>query len=245
MYVVRTADGHLDRLYLPVHLEAAEPALAIVDCGTPRTWLRSTGKGEEWIDDAWRATLGGLRLILPGRRVPPFEESAGPLPVIGAVGNDYLLAGITVLDVANACLTRLRAAGAQPAWDAWPAFHIEVERGMIFLDAELDGVSRRLQLDTGAPACILLRDEGEASDAVGVGRDVLGNPLPMHRSTTAFSLPGGSSRTVPLWKMRSFPHLEAVGTATGQKLEGILGLSALGQKRIVLDAVGGRVLLEP
>ncbi|MBM3461183.1 MAG: hypothetical protein FJX76_03685 [Armatimonadetes bacterium] len=237
--IVWKVDGHLDRFYLPVKPAEGPPGVMIVDCGTPRSWLHSFGEGAEWVEGAHRATIAGRGYVLPGRRVPPFDEAEGlPQKIIGAVGNDFLLAGSVIFDVPGTSMTRLPADAALPPTDGWHVFAVEIVNGMIFLDAELDGAIRRVQLDSGAPASILLRDAGDADDAEASGRDVLGNALAVRKSSGTFK-----GRTVPLWKMRTFPHLEAVGAATGQKLEGILGLSSLGQKRIVITQT--RLFLEP
>jgi hypothetical protein len=241
MIVMRDPDGELNRLYLPVTLDDAV-VLAIVDCGTPRTWLRAPGEGAQWVDDLHVATMAGQRMVIPGRRVPAFEEAAGLPPVVGCVGNDFLLAAVTVLDVETATLTRM--ASLDPTFLGWPALGFEVQAGMIFVDAVLDGEPRRCQLDTGAPASVLLRDGGGLDDDTGEGRDVLGNALPMRKGRGTFAF-GGRVRDVPIWKMRAFPHLEEVGRLAGQSLDGMVGLSSLGQTRIVLDPFGQRLLLEP
>lgn len=243
--VVVEDDVGLQRLYLPIEVDGAK-RYAIVDCGTARFWIASPqeeGKGE-WIDNAWVATLGGRRLHVLGRRVPGFHEMIFGQRPIGAIGNDFLLAGTLVLDLAKGSLTRLPRGTVVPEAATWPSVPFTLLRGMILLDVTFDGQEAHVLLDTGAPKAVWIGQKGKKGDLLGETHDVHGEKLRYWLGAMSLGL-GSETRRVKVQRMERFPHLEVTAEALGEEVDGLLGLSSLGRRRIVLDPEEGKMLLEP
>lgn len=245
--IVRLDKGNPCRLYVPIEVDGSKK-LAIVDCGTSRFWLelpQEEGK-DEWADDAFVVTMGGQRLHVLGRRVPPFQETAEGQAAIGAIGNDYLLAGTLLLDLREGTLQRLPRGTPVPEAAKWPAVPFALKRGIIVLDARFDLRRVRVMLDTGAADSIWKGQTGKRGDVRGETNDVHGNPLPYWLGTMRLQLGGGLlGRKVPVMRMKALEHLDEIARAIGEKLDGIVGLTSLGRRRVIIDPVRQRILLEP
>lgn len=132
-------------------------------------------------------------------------------------------------------LTRLRGidryylAGASAI-----AFHLGLAR------VPVNGTVRRLMVDTGAehtllvPAAIAPGDlRVETTDAVGnVLRLGLGRAVVGEREVVALKAP-------------SFPYFQRTVEMLGGNIHGLLGLSALGSKRVLFEGVDGPLRIEP
>jgi hypothetical protein len=242
--IVTRYDGVPNRLYLDVHDEAGRDGYVIVDSGTSRSWLKASGRGPEFTPDAYVARLGGERMHMLGRRVP-FTENHDK-PIIGCVGNDYLLAGVTVLDLGRGHLTRMPARARVPGSNTWHRFPIEVQGGIILTQAVLGGKQRTLLVDTGAPSSILIGQRLGPNARHEEKGDVYDQPLDLEQVEMPLQLPDGSSRVVPVELMEHFAHLENdVARPLKRHIDGILGLSSLGGRRVIFDRARKEMLLEP
>jgi hypothetical protein len=240
-----SSEGNLERLYLPV-IKNGTLEHIIVDSGTSRTWFRLAGATQTWTDNAFVATIGGQPTSIWGRNVPAFNEFVNGRVVIGVVGNDLLTSGPTKLDLQNGTMTRFPKGAEVPNTSSWPTMPIELNRGVLLAKAEIDGVPRHLQLDTGAPTTILIT-EPLPGDIPRKSHDVLGNEFTVFDGVGTVQLnPSIIYPDVPITRAPSFPHFtHDVAEALGIALDGILGLSSLGHRSVIIDAEHGVLRLQP
>lgn len=75
--------------------------------------------------------------------------------------------------------------------------------------------------------------------------DATGTEVELHLGEGSVRLASGLDVRVPLFRAPSFPYFEETVRALGGDIHGLLGLSALGARRIVFDAEASVVRLQP
>jgi hypothetical protein len=106
---------------------------------------------------------------------------------------------------------------------------------MVASGIQLDGKDVRLILDTGSPHVVFLSSTPRAGETRIRGEDGNGEPLTLYESTIDISFGGGPARSVTVDRTESFPTLQKSIADIGEDISGLLGLSALGQQRIVIS----------
>jgi hypothetical protein len=236
---------HLERVYVPATKDGLGEHV-ILDSGTARTWFRLDGATQDFTADAFVGRFGDSALSVFGRRVPAFDEIVDGRPAIGAIGIDFFSAGPTELDLRNSRLIRYPAHSEVPGGaSGWPAIALQKTRGLIHGVVTLDGVPRRVLIDTGAPTSMLLAS-GEPGDTPRTDHDVFGNPFPVWDGHARLELdPRLGSSEIVITRAPKFPHLQETAAAMGVDIEGILGLSSLGSGRVVFDVDALALRFEP
>ena len=74
--------------------------------------------------------------------------------------------------------------------------------------------------------------------------DVFAQPIELVWGSAQLEWDGGAERKVPTWRTRSHPAFERHARELGGA-DGILGLAAMGNRRLVFDVASARLYLEP
>jgi hypothetical protein len=160
--------------------------------------------------------------------------------VLGALGADAVLSRPTELDLRVGRLRQLPSVSPEIA--AWPSVAVESVKGVLLTRAEVDGKPMRLLVDTGTDTLLLLADAPATGTTVPT-HDAFGHAMQLVWGSAHLAW-GPRKGRVPTWFTRSHPaferHAQEVGGA-----DGILGLAAMGNRRLVFDAPHDRLYLEP
>jgi len=220
-------------------LYRGQPAALLVDTGSQLTFLSNPGRpdGEPNVGEV---TLGCETRSLPGR---PFssDERADGLPVVGFLGNDYFFERDRELDLRNHVLK----ASAESEPIGWTRLPYENVFDFIFVSIVLDGVPLRLGFDTGAVHTLWLRQAGRPGDTEVSTQDAYGNMLTLYLSTAPLQLVDEPERRVPVLRAPSFPSLEDGNRLLPGQIDGLFGLTSMGDRRIRIDAKRSVIWLSP
>ena len=226
--------------FVPV-VKDGRAALLQLDTGAALTHFTHDLAGPELIPSAGVVVLGCQTRRLDSWRQRPIAGVDG-LEVVGSVGADLFLGGVTELDLRKSVVRLFDE--LPPETRAWPSTGFEVRDGVILVSAEADGFPVRLLFDTGADALLLLTAGIDDRVAV-VSTDAFGNELRLVWGSA--SLVWGGSREpmkVTAWRTRSLPAFEQQARSWGG-VHGLLGLSAFGARRVVFDGKRHRLYVAP
>ncbi|WP_133479764.1 retroviral-like aspartic protease family protein [Cognatilysobacter segetis] len=266
----RTDAGHAA---VRVQLDGHAPQRFIVDTGASTTAVygparRSLALSPEPGAQAQLVGVGGAQAIeryrLPALTVAGVRVDgvlATGLPdgvahgdgLAGILGRDVFGDRVVEFDFA-AGRFGLHAPGTVPATrTGWTVLPIRLlpDAGFVLLDVQVDGRPVTAVLDTGARHSYVnwhaARQAGLAPGAAGLARGASSGGATAHRiefDTAAFRKveAGAVAFEAPRLRVADLPVFEPMGLADGPGL--ILGLDLLGDRRIVVDYPGRRLLVE-
>ena len=236
--VIERRAGHAVRFYVRVDGEGG-PGLMLLDTGTARSHLTSP-MGGRTVPHAGTVRVGCRTETMDGWAERPLEPFGG-LPVLGSLGADLVMKGTTELDLRSGRLIRW---GRQlpDVMRAWPQVALGTKDGMPVTRAVIDGNALELLVDTGSEDSILMTLELDDRHAT-VTTDALGNSLRLVSMTSSL-LWGAAPHDVRVSWTRSFPAFQRLVQSWGGTA-GLLGVTSLGERRIVFDASDRRLYLEP
>jgi hypothetical protein len=234
--------GVPDRFFVPVKRDGVD-ALLFFDTGSDLTFVRLED-GTPYLPDAGTLDLGCDTLAVPGRGDIASLGTEEGLPVIGILGVDYVTAGVTLVDAKGARLVRHPEGSVLPETEGWAALPYENLQDHLIAPAVLDGEAVRLMFDTGAPHILWLGQDGQPGDIEVETSDAEGTVLKLYYGEVALEMAAEPPRTVPVLRAPSFPYLEDTVQALGGNIHGLLGLSALDDRRFVIDGAKQEMLLE-
>ena len=224
------------RIYALV-THAGEEAALLVDTGSQITFL--SHDGPDGAPNVGEVDFGcEQRRTLRGR---PFhsDEMVDGRRVVGFLGNDFFLEKQRTFDLpAN----RIRE-GTCPL--EWPRAPIENRFDFLFVMATVDGQPLRLGFDTGAPHTLWLGQDGRPGDQAVASQDAYGNPLTLYLGNGQLAVAGAAPRSVPILRILRFPSLEDSNMAIGGGIDGLLGLTTVGDRRFCIDAAENAIRFEP
>ncbi len=237
-------DGVADSQVVPVLFEGEQAWLAL-DTGAPFTFLFCGAGEDEPVEHAGTVRIAGEEWDLPGYGddalgVEIFEGR----PIVGVLGLDFFLDVPAVIDYPGGALIR-HLDGELPESDAdLPQLPLcGAEHGRALVDVVIDGAELRLMFDTGAHDTFWLGVEGSGDDDVSVVQTADGARWEVFVGTGSLALPGQELRSIPVMRALSIGYLEEELEQLGY--DGLLGLTAFGWRRIVLDFEGGALRLGP
>ena len=228
------------RAFVPV-VKDGRVALFQLDTGAALTHLTHGVDGPDLISSAGEVVLGCQKRRLDSWRQRPIDGVDG-LDVVGTVGADLFLGGLTELDLRKGFVRVLEQ--LPPETRAWPSTGFEARDGVILVSAEVDGFPVRLLFDTGSDALLLLT--AGIDDRVAVAStDAFGKEIRLVWGTASLVW-GGSPvpSRVTCWRTRSLPAFEKQARTWGG-VHGLLGLSAFGARRVVFDGPRRRLYVAP
>jgi hypothetical protein len=232
-------DGFLSRLYVGAELDGKRVAM-LFDTGSPSTFLERPAGSPDPQKHVADLVLGGCKVAVDGR---PYavDESIDGLDAVGYLGANVLLdTPIAELDLAGKKIVRRATVDA-----SWPTTKIDVVRDLILAHVVVDGQPLRLMVDTGSPHVLWVGRDGEPGDEEVHTTDAAGNDLTLYRGKADVALADGIASHVPILRAPSFPYFEQTVKSLGGDVQGLVGLSALGRRRIVVDRAAGVLRVEP
>jgi hypothetical protein len=239
LYVDMTS-GYFSRVHVPVTYRGA-PAVFLVDTGSAATFLQEPLGSPDPVYDAGIAELGCRTLSLVGRPEAADSPSRG-LPSVGTLGLDFLLNGPSEIDLAGAQLLLHDKGVPFDIATSWPEAPFDEVKGMVLPHAALDGTNVRLMLDTGSSDALWIGQQPHPGDVEVDGADAQGNIVKMYYGTAVLSV-GTWQGTVPVMRVPSWPYFEQAVALLGGNIQGLLGVSAMGNA-VVIDGDAKVVRLE-
>jgi hypothetical protein len=237
--VIERRAGHPVRFYVRVEGEGG-PGLMLLDTGTAKSHLTRPMNGPAMVSQAGRIRVGCRTQAMDGwaeRALDPF----GGLPVLGSFGADFVMKGTTELDLRSGRLIRWGQL-LPDVVRAWPQVALGTKDGMPVTRAVVDGYPLELLVDTGSEDSILMTEDLDDRQAT-VTTDALGNSLRLVSMTSSL-LWGAAPQNVRVSWTRQFPAFQRLVQSWGGTA-GLLGVTSLGERRIVFDASDRRLYLEP
>lgn len=221
--------GLVDRLHARVEaLDRSGPFL--VDTGTSRTFASRINDDPVYNTPAIIACRSTV--------IPVFDRGTGTTPSgeaqSGRLGVDLLMRGAYDLDLANGSFTWATVSPPPPSG----AIVLPLETRHNWLVASnvvVDGKAVKLLVDTGAHNILLMSKSARAGEHTFKGMDGTGAEVTLFGADGEVSLAGEKPRRLPVDRAETFPTLEKVIEGVGNDVVGLLGLSALGDKRIILS----------
>ena len=237
--VTTREDGVADSQVVPVRYEDEEAWLAL-DTGAPFSFLFADPDGPEFVERAGTVEIAGQRWELPGYGddgigIELFQER----PIVGVLGLDFFFDRPSAIDYPAGRLERcisgsdrreltiLKLKGRAPA------------RALV--EVVLDGQIRTMLFDTGAHDSLLLGVTGHAVDQAIEVQTADGVRWPVSEGLGRLELPGEPARTIPLMRAQEIGYISPM--LKDLEAQGLLGLTALGWRRIELDFQAGELRL--
>jgi hypothetical protein len=171
--------------------------------------------------------------------LPVVERAPGTTPT-GAVQRGILGADLLVFD----SIYDLDLRAGTLAWYPAPAaglgagaVHVPIEWRDGWLVASgvvVDGQPVKLILDTGSPYVFMMSKQARADEVRVDDTDGTGASITYWLADGDVALPGRAAVRQPVDRADAFPTLETVIAQLGGDIQGLLGLAALGDRRIVI-----------
>jgi hypothetical protein len=240
LLVQRNAEGRPSRAYLPAVVDGAD-VLIWIDTGSPKSHLTHGLTGPAIGPDKTIRFADQTRSwpTWRNRFQPPFAGRN----VVGTLGADEVLAQTTELDLARGCLT-MYPSGTIPAHArAWPTVLVDRVAGTVVSAITVDDRPFRVLVDTGVDETIVITDAVPRTGQRFVVQDVYGLDVVLIRGTATLRWQSLAPWVVTLDRTTAFPTFDRLGL--GADVRGMLGLNSIGSRRIVFDAAGGRIFVEP
>lgn len=231
------------RLWAPVEHEGRSAAL-FLDTGSALTFLYLGADGPAFVERAGSIDTGCETVEVAGRAFASDGDVEG-LPVVGILGADYLLGGTSALDLAGETLARWPRGATVPGTEGFAAAPFDDVQGHIIAPVVVEGEPVRLMVDTGSPHLLWLGQQGEPGDEEVQTTDAEGNLLTFYLGTALLEMGGEEPVEVPVLRAPSFPYFEETVRALGGDIHGLLGLSALDTRLVIVDPASSTLLLEP
>ncbi len=227
------------RLYAYAQLNGQDVAL-LVDTGSQHTFLSTDGGPDG--RPAGAIGLGCEQRQVIGRPYHVDEAVAAGRPVVGTLGADWFLERQRELDLP----ARVIRTTSTPVPQGWERLAFDDIVGYLFVRVRLDSVDVRLGFDTGAAHTLWLRQQGQAGDQPVSTQDAYGNPLTLWLGTATLIAPMTPARSISVLRAPSFPSLEDANRQLGVgDIHGLFGLSAMGNRKLRIDAASSSIWFGP
>ena len=235
-------DGVADVQVVPIRFEGQDAWFAL-DTGAPMTFLFSDPDGPEYVPEAGTIEIGSEEWTVPGYRddaigVEYFENKA----ILGILGIDFFADGPTELDYPGGRIVRwLRGAPRTEGAASVPLHGLEHDRPLV--DVVIDDMPLTMMLDTGAHDTIWLGVTGDDDDQLAQVQTADGQIWDVYVGDGRVAFPGERERVVTVLRALDIgyikPELDEIGA------QGLLGLTALGWRKVVFDFPAGELSLFP
>lgn len=228
--VHRDERGFVARLHASVQAMNQDAAF-LVDTGSERTFAITTSWGPQTTD----AVIGCRSTSVPVVSRNSVDNAPDGRPQRGMLGADLLAHDAFLdLDLRGGKLAWLASAPEPP--EEAVVVPIEWRSGwLVASGVVVDGKERRLILDTGSPHVFLMGQTPRDGEVRVADTDGTGASIVYYTADGDVSLPGRRVQRVPVDRADAFPTLENLIATLGGDIEGLLGLDALGDRRIVIS----------
>jgi hypothetical protein len=194
-----------------------------------------------------KVRIGEVVKTLPGRRMSIDPDDYGAkerhgLPVSGVLGAEEVLRGTTDLDLRSGCLTQHPRGYAVPEAGSWLSVPFKVVNGVIVTHVEIDGEDHGALFDTGVGYSILISDKVEPFVAHQIVHDVRGLRVDLYDRRGYVRWADGPREEV--WVERTLAFRTFDDMLLGD-VRTMVGISAMGSRRIIIDPAKNVLLVEP
>lgn len=237
-------DGVADSQVVPVLFEEQDAWLAL-DTGAPFTFLFRGAGEDELVEHAGTVRIAGEWWDLPGYGDDAIGvEMFQGKPIVGILGLDFFQGVPTAIDYPGGFLVRYLD-GQLPEGDAeLPVLRLAgAEHDRALVDVVIDGTELTLMFDTGAHDTFWLGVEGSEEDDVSIVQTADGAQWEVFVGRGDLALPGEGLQSIPVMRALVIGYIEEEMEELGY--DGLLGLTALGWRRIILDFENGVLILGP
>lgn len=229
------ANEDLSWLYGEVTREDGRTAVLSVDTGSPLTFVFPDRPGATSPKTGELLTLGCTAKTIAPYPVPDNGFSIDGLRQIGILGADWMLERPTMLDPAAKRLTRFADGETIPDVGGFYVAKVEIVKKQMLATVTIDGTSVRLIVDTGSPDVLWLGQEGRPGDRVQRTADAKGNIIVSYIGPSRIAFAGEPEHAITVARTPSFPYLDDKIKYLGGNIQGLLGMSAFGSRRILID----------
>jgi hypothetical protein len=238
MHIEPGPEGALE-LHVQVRDGAGKPAWLLLDTGSNATYVYRPDL-PDGTPRAGTLNVAGQKLTVMGRNEQQ-PSMLGDAPVIGTLGADQLLKGITELDLKSG---RIAWHSQLPAnVKSWPTVPFKVVNGFMVVNVTVDGKPLKLSLDTGSPNVLWFGAQGRPTDTQTGAPDVNGTIVPMFEGPSQVSLGGQPVQTLTVDRVPKWDYFAQTAKENG--VQGLAGLNLFGQRRVIVDAKAGVLRLGP
>ncbi len=237
--VVTLDDGVADSQVVPVEVNGRAAWLAL-DTGSELSFLFRGPGDPEFLESAGAVWIGDECLWLPaygddGIGVEWFDGK----PILGVLGLDFFLPRGEI-DYPGGRVVAYRSGPVPNARDL-PGLPLRVADGVARVTVAIDGGELELAFDTGAHDTILLGVDAQPGDEEMAVQTADGAVALVFAGRATVTLPGEPPRSVPVMRAQEIPYLAWL--VDELDLDGLLGLTSIGFRRVVFD--GDRLRLGP
>jgi hypothetical protein len=222
--------GYIDRLHVTVEALNQDSAF-LVDTGSERTFAITTSWGPASTD----AVIGCRSTSVPLVSRNSVATAPDGRPQRGMLGADLLAHDAYFdLDLRAGQLSWTGTAPEPP--EVAIVVPIEWRNGWLVASGiVVDGKARTLILDTGSPHVFLMGTTPRDGEQAVFDTDGTGASITYYVADGDVTLPGGAVQRIPVDRAADFPTLQNLITSLGGDIDGLLGLSALGDRRLVIS----------
>lgn len=218
-----------------------------LDTGAPFTFLfRSEEAGdEELVEHAGTVWIEGEPWDLPGYGDDAIGvELFDGKPIVGVLGLDFFLEVPSAIDYPGGCLVRYLDGELPESDAALPRLPLSgTEHGRALVEVVIDETEVKLMFDTGAHDTFWLGVRGNDEDDVSIVQTADGAQWEVFVGEGRIALPGELVQSIPVMRAPSLGYVEEERAELGY--DGLLGLTALGWRRIIVHSREGVIILGP
>jgi len=233
LVVWRADAGYASRLFANVTYRNNR-GIFLLDFGSGLTFLSLEAGSPDPVYDAGTVEIGACDLTLLGRPYSDDENVDGSLP-IGTLGTDAFLTTPTELDLVSGRVVRYPIGQLPSGASTWPEVPFDVYEGGIIVAVTLNGTAVRLLVDTGSPHTAWVGQPPEPGDVPYPSEDASGALITFYLGTATLALTPTDTQSIPILRIQSWPYFQQSEMVIGGDYQGLLGLSALGNRRIIVD----------
>jgi predicted aspartyl protease len=229
--VHKDANGFVDRIHARVDALGKNGPF-LVDTGTSRTFALRAAAEEDTYNTP--AVIACRSTVIPVFDRGSLGTTPEGEPQIGRLGVDLLRRGAYDLDLRAGTFMWTDTSPAKP--ERAVVLALEPRSGFLVASGvRVDGRDLKLLVDTGAHNILVMSKTPRPGERATIATDGTGKEFTLYAAHGDVALAGGATRRLPVDRAASFPTLEALIADLGSDIEGLLGLSALGDERIVIS----------
>ena len=242
--VTTLEDNVADDQVIPIRFNGEDVWLAL-DTGAPFTFLFSDPDGPEYIERAGTIEIGCEKRELSAYRDDAIGvEMFRGKPIIGILGLDFFLDVPAEIDYPGGRLVRYLDRKLPESYLELPELPLRGrEQDRALVKVTLDGTELTLTFDTGAHDTVLIDAVGAEGDGYMQVQTADGRRWDVLVGEATLALPGEKPRPVTVLRAQDLEYIAPEMREIGSR--GLLGLTSLGWRRVVLDFENDTLKLGP
>jgi hypothetical protein len=241
--LITIEDGVADSQAVPVRYEGQDGWLG-VDTGSPTTFVFGKEGDPEYVARAGSIELGCEVRPVASRTFDAIGvELLEGKPVLGVLGIDFFREYPSELDYPGRRVQRFLAGGGPDGVDALAPMPFTFHDPRIVLDVALDATPVRLIYDTGAHDTIWVGVDGQPGDREVVLGSADGETISAFYGSAELTMTTDRPTDIRVLRAPEWPYLAE--ELREFDIDGLLGATGIGFRRVVFDFASSRLLLGP